>query len=67
MMQVEHAGYTVKTETVNVVFIQPETAVGEQKVKYRVLPIIEASGIPGFMKATPAVMKILITCAVEPA
>ena len=67
VMQVEHAGYTVKTETVKAVFIQPETAVGKQKVEYLVLIIVEASGIPGFMNAPRPLVKILISCAVEPA
>ncbi len=39
---VEHGGDAVEAETVEIVFLKPELAVGEQEMEHGVLAIIEA-------------------------
>ena len=43
MMGVEHRGDAVEAEPVEVVFIEPETAVGEKEMKHLHLPVVEAA------------------------
>jgi hypothetical protein len=67
MVHIEHAGDTVETESVETIFIKPESAVGKKKMKNLKFSVIETPGIPGFVNSTGPVMKILIPCTVESA
>jgi len=62
---VEHAGDAVETEAVDMVFIEPEAAIGEQEVQHFRFAVVEAARIPGGVLAPTAGMEILIGGAVE--
>src|SRR5660398_78786 len=61
MIEVEHTGYSVETETVEFIFLKPKTDVRKEKVQYFILVIVEAVGIPGRMFASCSFMEKLVT------
>ena len=65
MAAVDHRGHAVKTESVKVVFVQPELAVTQQEMQYFVLAVVKTQTVPCRVFAAPAVMEILVTCSVE--
>ena len=60
---VEHGCDTVEAESVEVVFLKPVLAVGEQEVHHVVLAIVEAKAVPSRMLMTVAGIEILIGVA----
>ncbi len=67
MMPVHHAGNSIKPESIQLIFLQPVSAVGQQKPQHRPFSIIEAPGIPCGVLSLRTVMKILIQGSVKPA
>ncbi|MPN08292.1 hypothetical protein SDC9_155574 [bioreactor metagenome] len=67
VVAVKHAGDAVEAKAVDVVFVEPEAAVGEQELEHFRLFIIEAERIPGAVFAAFAGIKILLAGAVETA
>ena len=65
MVEVEHGGDAIEAETVEVVLIKPEAAVGEEEVEDVRLAVVEATGVPGIVPTAGAVVEVLIRRAVE--
>ena len=67
MVPVEHTGDTVEAETVQMVFLHPELAVGEEEILGLVLSVIETSRAPGRMSALRAPVEVEVLLSVEAA
>ena len=64
---IQHAGDAIKPKPVEVILLQPKSAVGKQKVEHLSLSIIKTAGIPGRMNPPGTFMEILKQGTVEPA
>ena len=62
---IEHRGDTVEAESVEVIFLKPILAVGEQEVEHIVLAIVEAKAVPCRMLVAVARIEILVGVASE--
>ena len=62
---IDHRGHTIETESVEVVFVEPELTVREQEMQHFVLAVVEAETIPSRVLTTGTVMEILITRTIE--
>ena len=60
MAAIEHRGDTIEAETVELVLLHPETAVGEQEAYHIILGIVKAERIPCRMLATVTGIEILV-------
>ncbi len=67
VVAVEHAGDTVEAESVEPVFVQPEAAVGQQKMQDLDLAVVEAARVPGPVQPPRPVVEVLVQGAVEAA
>ena len=67
VIPIDHTGYAVETEAVQMIFLHPVFAVGEQEVLYLVLTVIEAAGPPGRVVALVAFVEIEVVPAIEAA
>ena len=65
MRTVDHRGHAVKTETVEVIFVEPELAVTQQKMQHFVLAVVEAETVPCRVLTPRTIVEILIPRAVE--
>ena len=65
MIQIEHGRDAIKTEAVEMVFLQPEFQIAQKEVNHFRLAVIEALGAPGGMITPTALMEELIGGAVE--
>ena len=65
VVPVKHAGDPVETESVQMIFLHPELAVGKEEVLGLVLSIVEASRSPGRMPALRALVEIEVFLSVE--
>lgn len=65
MMDIEHAGDTVKTETVKLILIHPETKVAQQKPENLVVSVVEKSAIPLIVATLAAAMEVLVIGTIE--
>ena len=65
MIVVEHGGYTIKTETIKMVFCHPELQVGQKKVNDFCFTIVETLGAPGWMITLISVMEELPCGSIE--
>ena len=52
VMQIEHARDAIESVAINMELIQPKTAIGEQKMQYVHLAIVETARIP--TQSTPS-------------
>ena len=62
---IDHRSHTIETESVEVVFVEPELTVREQEMQHFVLAVVEAETIPSRVLTTGTVMEILITRTIE--
>ena len=60
---VEHRGDTIETETVELILLHPEAAVGEQEGYDIILRVVEAERIPSGMLATITRIEVLVGVA----
>ena len=67
VVPIDHAGYPVEAEAVQVVLFQPELAVGEEEPHDFVFTVIEAPGAPCRMMALRPLIEIQVVPAVEKA
>ena len=65
MIPVNHAGDPVEAETVQVIFLEPELAVGKEEPHHLILPVIKASGSPGRMMALRPRIEVQVVPSVE--
>ena len=65
VIQIDHAGHAVKAEAVEMVFLQPEAHVGEQKVHHAVLAVVKHLAAPRRVIARAAVLEELIVAPVK--
>ena len=65
MVPVKHAGDTVETETVDVIFLHPVLAVREKEVLCLILSIVEAARAPCRMPSLPAGIEIEVLLTIE--
>ncbi len=65
MVVVEHGGDAVEAETVELVLVEPEFAVGEQEVEHAVLAVVEAERIPCRVLAARVTVEVEVIAAVE--
>ena len=56
---IKHGGDAVETETVEMVFVEPELAVGQQEVEHLILAVVKTQAVPSRMLATVALIEIL--------
>ena len=63
--EVNHRGNAVEAEAVEVVFVEPILAVGEQEMEHLGLSVVEAEAVPRGVLAASAVVEVLIARAVE--
>ena len=59
-MQVKHAGDAVEAKAVQLIFVEPEAAVGKQKMQNLILAVIETARIPQLVTSAGSVVKVLI-------
>ena len=64
---IEHRGDAVEAEAVELVFLKPELAVGEEEMEHRVLAVVEEEGIPGGMFAAVVAVEVEVVAAVDAA
>ena len=67
MVPVNHAGDTVETETVKMVFLHPELAVGQQETDHFIFPIIKTPRAPCRMVSLRAMVEVQVVPSVEKA
>jgi len=67
VVQVEHARHAVEAKAVEAVLVEPEPAVGQQKVQDRGFAVVETARIPRFVPAPGPAVEVLVARAVEPA
>ena len=65
MTAVDHRSHAIKTESIEVIFIEPELTVREQEMEHFVLTVVEAERVPSRVLPTIAVMEILIAGTVK--
>jgi phosphoenolpyruvate carboxylase len=65
MMNVEHAGYSVESESVELVLLHPEAKIAEEESHDFVMAIVEQSAVPLVMISLPTSMEVLVICAIE--
>ena len=65
MVSVQHAGDTIESETIEVVFLHPETQVAEQEAQNLVVAVVEQSAVPQLMSSLGALMEVQVVAAVE--
>ena len=63
MTVIEHGSDTVEAETVEVEFVQPILAVGEQEVYHLVFAVVETERVPGRMLVAVAGIEELVGVA----
>ena len=57
---VEHRGYTIEAETIEVVFAEPVLAVAQEEVHHLILTIVEAETVPSWMLMSVARIEVLV-------
>ena len=62
---VEHRGDAVEPESIEVKFVEPVLAVGEQEVNHGVLAIVETERVPGWVFPSVVAIEILVVGSVE--
>ena len=67
MVPVKHAGHSVKTETVYMIFLHPELAVRKKEMLGFILSVIEAARAPCRMMSLPSVVEVKGLLAVKQA
>ena len=67
MTVIQHRGHAIEAETVELVFLQPELAVGQQEIKHGILAIVKAQGIPCGMLALVVAIEVQVARAIKAA
>ncbi len=65
VIPVDHAGHSIKAETVQMIFFHPELAVGKQEIFNLVLAVIETSGTPRWMMALRSLIEVQVIAPVK--
>ena len=65
MAIVEHRGYAIEAESVEMVFFEPEFAVAQQEIEHAILAIVEAQRVPRRVFASTVAIEILVVGAIE--
>jgi len=65
VMNVEHTGNTIETETIELVLVHPESKVAQQKPENLVVSIVEQSAVPLIMATLAATMEVLVISTVK--
>ena len=65
VVQIKHTGDTIETKPVQLIFIQPEATVGQQKMQHLVFAVIKTARVPQLVVPPRSLMKILIRGAVK--
>ena len=65
VVPVEHAGHSVKTKSVDVIFLHPEFAVGKKEILCLILTIVETARSPCRVPSLISLVEIQILASVE--
>ena len=58
MVCVQHAGNTVKSEPIKLIFIHPESKIAQQESEHFMVTVVEQPAVPEFMSSFAAFMEI---------
>lgn len=64
-MQIEHASNAIKTETVEVILIHPESEITKEKAHDLMMTIVEQATVPLVMTALATTVEILVVGAIK--
>ena len=64
---VQHRGHAVETETVKLVLLEPELAVGQQEVQHGILAIVKAQRVPCRVLALVVAVEVEVARTVKAA
>lgn len=64
-MYIEHASDTIKSETIKVILVHPETQVAEQEAHNLVVAVVEQSAVPLVMATFASTMEVLVIGSVK--
>lgn len=65
VMDVEHTGNTIETETIELILIHPESKVAQQKSENLMVSIVEQPAVPLVMATLAATMEVLVISTVK--
>ena len=59
IVQIEHVGYCINTQAINMVLLQPEHSIGNQEALYLSTAIVKVSGTPTSIVRKLAVVRLI--------
>ena len=65
VVRVQHAGNTVKSETVELVLLHPETQITEQEAQNLMMTIVEQPAVPQLMSSLYALVEVEVVATIE--
>ena len=65
VMCIEHACYTIEAESVELIFIHPETQVAEKEAEHFMVPVVKKPTVPQLMAALASLMEVLVIRAIK--